>query len=470
MRAVAITVLGALAVTAGCGSSERAEPSPTIDAQSPVVPILQGGFDAPLVPVRVGGRIYRLLVDTGSNYLVLFDDLVPSDDPGVRREAERISLRYAAATRTGHVATAEVQIGQQVTDRLRILLVDSSRRDEDPSLAPKGADGVLGLRLEPGDVSEVTRAQLDPPMIALGISRYELRLAGAGGPGTAGSLALNVSPSFEAFASRTMTLQADAELVETFGNCELPVIVASPSGAVQSPRNLSLDTGAVTTFAADLPIRTAIGLDSLGPDAAITLAYDGPERIDLGAPVRAGDVDAKVLSSSNTYGAVVGVPWLSRFVFGFELDPGAGRAAVRLLDLTGGPVPFPETREPTGTPRFTVVNDLEEADITLDGQPIARGDHVTIEPRPFLLETSRVVRTADGTPFRRRYVHAFEPRADFSVGECLLEASEGVIVADYRLARGTRGARPEHVCDPCPDLTVRSCGATSVVRSVQSLP
>lgn len=464
-RAARTLVVLVASVVVACDGDEPVAPvAPlTVDAQSPVVPVVHGGFDAPLVPVRVGRQVYRLLVDTGSNYLVLFDDLVPRDDPGVRREVDRVSLRYAAATRTGHVATAEVQLGQQLSDRLRILLVDSSRRDEDPSLAPKGADGVLGLRLEPGDVSEATRGLLDSPMIALGVSRFELRLAGAGGPGTPGSLALNVSPTFDAFEERTVTLRATEEEVEAFGNCELPVTIASPTGVTLAPRNLSLDTGALTTFATDGPIRAAVGLDALAADAALSLRHGD---LPLGPTIRAGDVDEKVLSSSNTYGAVVGVPWLSGFVFGFELDPAAHRATARFIDLRGGPAPFPARQEPSGAPRFTVVHDLEGADVLLDGRPLAPGERVTFAARAFSLDTTRTVRAASGAPLRRRYVQAFEPDRRFTIGECLIETSEGIIVTDHRLAQGELG--DTRACDPCPDLATRTCGARSTARLAQS--
>jgi hypothetical protein len=74
-----------------------------------------------LLPVDVGGQTLNLLVDTGSDAIIVFADrLSPANTARISNTS--ISKRYVSITRTGFLAQAQVRIGAYYDDDMNIMV------------------------------------------------------------------------------------------------------------------------------------------------------------------------------------------------------------------------------------------------------------------------------------------------------------------------------------------------------------
>ncbi|EDN71340.1 secreted protein [Beggiatoa sp. PS] len=164
--------------------------APVYSGDETVFSLVRGGADQFLLPVEIGNQTLNLLVDTGSDALLVFEDRLSDCNRSVRRREDNpikatdtpVSKSYASGTREGVLATASVRIGTYSHPAMQIMLIRNPDSQNDPSLTAKGADGIIGLRRTAGLNFSADSALLDAPLSLLTpqINGVEFNLPPAG--------------------------------------------------------------------------------------------------------------------------------------------------------------------------------------------------------------------------------------------------------------------------------------------------
>ena len=121
-------------------------PYPAYQGDEVTFEVVRGGYQQPLLPVEVGNQTFHLLIDTGSNALLVFDDKIAPDNQEIQYTDTELKKEYSSGPREGVVAYAPVRIGAFYDDNMTVMVIQSPDSQHDGSLTAKKADGVLGIR------------------------------------------------------------------------------------------------------------------------------------------------------------------------------------------------------------------------------------------------------------------------------------------------------------------------------------
>src|SRR5262249_41932633 len=97
----------------------------------------------PLLTVQVscGGYRFRLLVDTGSRHIVLFEQRVSDRVSYVRVPGDKLLYHMAGTSRLHRILLRRLEVGSLSIPRIEGLLSNADVRDY-----PADIDGILGVR------------------------------------------------------------------------------------------------------------------------------------------------------------------------------------------------------------------------------------------------------------------------------------------------------------------------------------
>ncbi len=355
----AVVVL--LAALSGCSSSTstpRLEPAPqfqtaaTDSGSASTIYLEHGRYNQWLVPVQIGDQTFKLLLDTGSTCLVVFRELIADSNSSVQFTSNAVQVAYAAATRKGYLATAPVQIGDYRAESMSFLAQDTPTQADDPSLNPKRADGILGMRFQPG-LESFLGLHPDIPLLTLRpqIRQLEIyidplgqRTLTLGGQPTVGT----ADPHKLVTCFTTSELGPDRAR-ESYADLEVPFKISSSAGtAASNTLDILLDTGAVSRLILDTAVAETIGYSaasrawSIPADEELYLQLIGYQAtLPITPRFRVSEVQVQDLSGT-TFDAVLGIDRWESYVVGFEF-----------LDWTLG--------GPEGTLRFLARDQIAEA-------------------------------------------------------------------------------------------------------------
>lgn len=257
-----------------------------------VFELIRSGADQFLLPVEVGGQTLKLLVDSGSDALLVFEDRLADCNTALQtRTAQRIrsgdahiAKSYASGTREGVLATTSVRIGAYYHAAMKIMLIQSPDSQNDPSLTAKGADGIIGLRHTAGLNFNDDAALLDAPLLVLQpqVTSIEFNLP----PSGAASLAFGTQPTLGR-ADTNFLLRAKALPIadpndrlrsKTFADMQVPFRAKTRYGEANAENlDILLDTGAVSRLVLDTQVAEQLGYDPITE----TWALDDEEEIEL---------------------------------------------------------------------------------------------------------------------------------------------------------------------------------------------
>ncbi|MBF0258619.1 MAG: PD40 domain-containing protein [Desulfamplus sp.] len=234
----------------------------------------RSGADQFVLSVEIGDQTFDLLVDTGSNALLVFEDKIcESNKNRVRRSSSPIKMTdipvsksYAATLRSGYLATAPVRIGAYYAPDMNIMVIETPDSQNDPSLTAKGADGIIGLRRAPGlTFLESSNVDLDAPLSNLSpsVSSFELNLPATG----SAFLSLNNKPLLNSsnpafvFKAKTVSIKDSNEPVsKSYSDLQIPFRAKSSYGeASDSTLDVLIDTGAVSKLVLDTEVAVRLG-------------------------------------------------------------------------------------------------------------------------------------------------------------------------------------------------------------------
>lgn len=323
-------LLGLAACGSGGGGGLLAlfqRPSPD-NVPADRINLIRGGGNQFLVPVQIGNQTFNLLLDTGFQAILVFDDLVRDDNTAIRRTGERANLYFGSGPRHGDIATAPVRLGQRSARNVRIVLVDSPTSTTDPSLTWKRAQGILGLRFQPS-AANLSGAELDPILLDLEpkvrAMEFDLRPDGASTLTLGGTPVLSSSaPRFVFTAHTTTELRAD-RIRENYADLEVPFTIRSSAGTADSEDlDILLDTGAASLLVLDVEVAQQLGWSrasrawSVPNDELLDLRLVGlGGTMQVTPRFRAGDVRVVDLSGT-TFDAVLGLDRWQEYVVGFD--------------------------------------------------------------------------------------------------------------------------------------------------------
>ncbi|MCC7495573.1 MAG: PD40 domain-containing protein [Fimbriimonadaceae bacterium] len=322
-----LTGLVLLTLLAACGGGLGLfqEPSPG-NVPPDRLALISGGGGQYLVPVRIGNQTFRLLLDTGFQAVLVFADLVRADNTEVVRTGERANLQFGSGPRRGEIASAPIAVGQR-SGTARLLLVDNPTSSDDPSLTWKGADGILGLRFQPG-ATDLGSARLDPPLLALAprirSMEFDLQPGGAtlvlGGTPVLGS----ANPA-AVFTAQTTTELRNDRIRENYADLEVPFQISSSRGVANAEDlDILLDTGAASLLVLDEPLAAQLGYDrgsqswTIPADELLDLRLLGlAGQMPITPPFQVRDVRVADLGNT-TFDAVLGLDRWQQYVVAFD--------------------------------------------------------------------------------------------------------------------------------------------------------
>jgi len=378
---------------AGCGGGGRAgggtSPSTTPFQQPaagdrgadrlPLSQVMAGQY---LVPVQIGDQILNLLVDTGFMGVLVFGDALDADNPGVRRTSRTASLQFGSGRRTGVFADAALAVGSRIASPVRIVVIDQPTSQTDPSLTPKGAQGILGLRFKPGTGGAGGR-EVDPILLQLrpAVRAVEFDL---GPPGDAwltlgGTPVLNAAAPRYVFTAQTTTALGGDRVNESYADLEVPFRIASAAGSdSRDGLRVLLDTGAVAGLVLGAGVAARLGYDvaaarwNLPADATLDLTLIGtPGELAVQPPLRLQEVLVTNLAGSS-FDAVLGVsrwqPYLVAFDF-VDFTLGGPFGSFRFLRRSDAPLAQQADWLTTGFVRLDGLNSSYE-----DASPVLNQD------------------------------------------------------------------------------------------------
>ncbi len=284
-----------------------------------------------LLPVDVGGQTLNLLVDTGSDAIIVFADrLSPANTARISNTS--ISKRYVSITRTGFLAQAQVRIGAYFDDDMNIMVVTSPTSDSDPSLTAKGADGIIGLRRTQGLALGSDDALLDAPFNTLqpAVNIFELNLPPTGTATLSlGKMEiLDRSRSSYIFKAKTYTFSDPVRPIDyNFADLQVPFRAKSRYGEVNTGElDVLFDSGAVSKLVLDTEVAKALGYDpttgtwQLDGDSEIEFNLVGPANtVTLYPKFKISEISvAPFRRMGVTYEAVLGIDRWQHYVIGFS--------------------------------------------------------------------------------------------------------------------------------------------------------
>ncbi|MBF0196466.1 MAG: PD40 domain-containing protein [Planctomycetes bacterium] len=316
--------------------------------------LIRGGQNQFLLPVKIGNQTFLLLVDTGSNALLIFDDLIDEDNTGITRTDTEISKKFASVVRTGVLGKAEVQIGAYRAPDMRIMLVQNPIPTADPSLTPKGADGIIGLRRTDGLSFSLDNVPLDVPLAALepAITIFELSLPETGDANLSfGTMPLlDRADSSFVFRAKTYSVADKVDSVNrSYSDLQVPFRAKSSMGEANSGElDILLDTGAVSKLTLDVLVAQQLGYSQeqgrwlLPDDEEIDFNIIGPKStLGLLPKFKVSDISvASYFSSGVNFEAVLGINSWQNYVIGFyfvDMQSGGPDGTISFLkrqDLT----------------------------------------------------------------------------------------------------------------------------------------
>lgn len=358
----AVAVL--LTVLAGCsggGSTPRLEPAPqfqtaaTDSGSASTIYLEHGRYNQWLVPVQIGNQTLKLLLDTGSTCLVVFRELIADSNTAVEFTGNDVQIAYASATRKGHLATAPVRIGDYRAESMSFLAQDTPTQADDPSLNPKRADGILGMRFQPG-LESILGLRPDIPLLTLRPQIRQLEITidplGQRTLTLGGQPTIGAADPHKLVTCFTTTELGPDRVRESYADLEVPFRIASSAGTAASDTlDILLDTGAVSRLILDIAVAETIGYSaasrawSIPADEELDLHLIGYQAtLPITPRFKVSEVRVEDLSGT-TFDAVLGIDRWQSYVVGFEF-----------VDWTLG--------GPEGTLRFLTRSQMAEAQYT----------------------------------------------------------------------------------------------------------
>lgn len=307
----------------GCGS--------TYKGTETTFSLLRKGFNQYLIPVEVGNQTLNLLVDTGSNALLIFKDKLSSDST-VEISDQRIRKSYVSTVREGYLATAPVRIGGYYDPDMKIMVITSPDSDNDPSLTAKKADGIIGFRRTQGLEFSTDAEVLDVPLNELSpaINIFELNLPPSGIASLSlGKMSiLDRSKSSYVFKAKTFTFEDPMKPFSlSYADLQVPFRAKSRYGeANEGELDVLLDSGAVSKLVLDTEVAKSLGYDpsteswSIPEDDEIEFSLVGPrETIPLYPKFKISEISVAPFQQMGvTYEAVLGIDRWQHYVVGFS--------------------------------------------------------------------------------------------------------------------------------------------------------
>ncbi|MBF0245649.1 MAG: PD40 domain-containing protein, partial [Planctomycetes bacterium] len=311
--------------------------------------LVRGGQNQFLLPVRIGNQVFRLLVDTGSNALLVFDALVNDNNSGIVRSGTTVKKKYSSVVRTGLLATAEVQIGGYSAKSMRIMLISDPLPSADPSLTAKRADGIIGLRRTDGLAISLDDVPLDVPLAALepAVSIFELDLPPTGEARLSfGTMpVLNAADPAFVFRSKTYSVADKADSVNrSYSDLQVPFRARSSAGETSSGElDILLDTGAVTSLTLDVRVAEMLGYSAsqkrwlIPADEEIDFNIVGPKStLGLLPKFKVSEIAVAQYSSTGVnFEAVLGITSWQNYVVGFyfvDMQSGGPDGTISFLE------------------------------------------------------------------------------------------------------------------------------------------
>ncbi len=300
----------------------------------------RGGAEQFLLPVEIGNQTLNLLVDTGSNALLVFDDRLARTNTAVRKKSEtaltvtdtKVSKSYSSISRSGLLATAPVRIGAYFAAEMRIMVIQTPDSQSDPSLTAKGADGIIGLRRTEGLAKNLDSVLLDVPLGTLrpAVGTFELDLPPSGNA----SLSFGSKPVLDlaepqyVFRAKTFSVKDPANPVSaSYSDLQVPFRAKSSFGSADTGNlDILLDTGAVSKLVLDTEVAKSLGYDpgsgtwAIPEDEEIELNLVGPgETITLYPKFRVSEISVAPYSTMGVeFEAVLGISRWQEYVVGFD--------------------------------------------------------------------------------------------------------------------------------------------------------
>ncbi|MBF0339599.1 MAG: PD40 domain-containing protein [Magnetococcales bacterium] len=309
----------------------------------------RSGANQYLLPVKVGNQIFKLLVDTGSDALLVFRDKIASTNTDIALGTSEIKKSYASGMRSGVLATAPVRIGPYATKSMHLMVVQSPTSTSDPSLTAKGADGIIGFRRTRGLDLSVDTNQLDATfnMLTPQVDKMEFNLSPVG-PATIsfGSMPiLDRAKSQYVFRAKALpiTNPYNPSAINEYTDLQIPFRAKSRLGAIDTNSlDILLDSGAVSKLVLDTVVAESIGYDSTSKKW--TLAADDEVEINLigingTAPIlpkfKVSEISVAPYSSMGVaFEAVLGINRWQEYVIGYDyrsLHNGGPDATISML-------------------------------------------------------------------------------------------------------------------------------------------
>ncbi|MCP4074246.1 MAG: hypothetical protein GY742_21355, partial [Hyphomicrobiales bacterium] len=250
--------------------------------------LIRGGANQFLLPVEIGNQTFNLLVDTGSDALLVFEDKLDASNISVKRSKSpisvtdtKISKSYSSGTRSGVLATADVRIGAFSASQMKIMVIRDPDSQDDPSLTPKGADGIIGLRRTGGLNFSSRAGSLDAPLNVLipGVGAMEFDFP----PSGEAVLSFGNMPNLEradtrfVFRGKALSVAAPSDMTgqKNFSDLQVPFRAKSRAGEANGEDlDILLDTGAVSRLVLDTEVAEKLGYN---PDSGKWEIGDGEE-------------------------------------------------------------------------------------------------------------------------------------------------------------------------------------------------
>ncbi|MBF0192256.1 MAG: PD40 domain-containing protein [Magnetococcales bacterium] len=326
-------------------------------AQAQVTATLQlqrSGSNQYLLPVKVGNQFFNLLVDTGSDALLVFGDKIAASNTEIVQTTSAIKKSYASGIRSGVLATAPVKVGPFATQSMHLMVIQSPTSGSDPSLTAKGADGIIGFRRTRGVDLSVDTTQLDATfnLLTPQVDKMEFNLPPVG-PATIslGSMPiLDRAKSQYVFRAKALpiTNPYNPSAVNEYTDLQIPFRAKSRLGSIDTgSMDMLLDSGAVSKLVLDTKVAEAIGYDSTSQKW--TLSDDDEVEINLiglngTAPIlpkfKVSEISVAPYSSLGVaFEAVLGVNRWQEYVIGYDYrtllndGPDATISLLRRLDM-----------------------------------------------------------------------------------------------------------------------------------------
>lgn len=315
-----------------------------------VFSLIKSEYNQYLLPVKIGNQVMNLLVDSGSNAMLVFADRLLKSNDQIEVTNTKISKGYSSTVRSGRVAKARVQVGSFIADEMRIMVIEDPDSQHDPSLSAKKADGIIGIRRTDGIALSLDNTLLDVPLSVLQppITMFELNLPKDNSPATLAFNTMpvlhNADPSF-LFEAKTLSLLDPVDkLTRSYSDLQVPFRAKTSLGTADDEElDVLLDTGAVSQLVLDRKVAEQLGYDSeadewpLGEDEFIHFNIRGPySTLAINPKFRPSEVTVEDYSGVGVeFEAVLGIDRWQNYVIGFSyvtFEDGGPDGTITFLD------------------------------------------------------------------------------------------------------------------------------------------